>query len=57
MRENIEALDQDFAQRMYELRECGDKKSRHARAEELLCEILKVLGFVATIKEINELEK
>lgn len=50
--------DEYWAKRIIE--ECsgrGDIESSHAKADELLCDLLKSLGYHETVKAFDELDK
>lgn len=49
--------DDDYAKQIEALENTGDQEMAHADADDLLCSILKSLGYVKTVEAFNNLSK
>ena len=49
--------DEEYAAQMAAFGESGDIEMVHSKADDLLCEILKELGYVKLVEEFDKLDK
>jgi hypothetical protein len=48
---------QEFAEKMKAIDEAGDIEVSHVKADELLCEVLRELGYAEGVKIFSEMDK